>query len=122
MKKLTIDEIKYIVSNHIDLGHIHEKTNKWDVVFPRQVLHYFCRIYATDVLRIIGKNCGGRDHSTVLHSYKHICNLYDTERPVRGLIDAIRYDLDRSIPDEAELINFCLNGSNYDIHRAASFT
>lgn len=43
-----------------------------NITFPRQIAMYLCREYANMSFAIIGKEFGGRDHSTVLHSYNKI--------------------------------------------------
>ena len=41
----------------------------------------------------IGKDFGGRDHSTVLHAYSKISSEYDTNPETRDLIEDIKKSL-----------------------------
>ncbi len=43
-----------------------------NITFPRQIAMYLCRDCANMSFALIGKDFGGRDHSTVLHSYNKI--------------------------------------------------
>jgi chromosomal replication initiator protein len=47
-------------------------TRKRDVTLPRSVAMYLCKKWTKQSLRSIGLEFGGRDYSTVLHSYKKI--------------------------------------------------
>lgn len=43
-----------------------------NITFPRQIAMYLCRECANMSFALIGKDFGGRDHSTVLHAYNKI--------------------------------------------------
>lgn len=47
-------------------------TRKRDVTLPRSVAMYLCKKWTKQSLRSIGLEFGGRDYSTVLHSFKKI--------------------------------------------------
>ena len=47
------------------------------VAFPRQIAMYLCREIANMSFPSIGKDFGGRDHSTVLHAYSKIKELFN---------------------------------------------
>jgi chromosomal replication initiator protein len=47
-------------------------TRKRDVTLPRSVAMYLCKKWTKQSLRTIGLEFGGRDYSTVLHSFKKI--------------------------------------------------
>lgn len=43
-----------------------------NVAYPRQIAMYLCREVANMSFPSIGKDFGGRDHSTVLHAYSKL--------------------------------------------------
>ena len=47
-------------------------TRKRDVAFPRSIAMYLCKKWTKQSLRTIGLDFGGRDYSTVIHSFKKI--------------------------------------------------
>lgn len=51
------------------------KNRTKDIVYPRQIAIYLCRKHTNSSLPKIGKNFGGRDHTTILHSYEKINRL-----------------------------------------------
>lgn len=63
------------------------------VAFPRQIAMYLCREIANLSFPIIGKDFGGRDHSTVLHAYSKISKEYDTNPETKDLIEDIKKSL-----------------------------
>jgi chromosomal replication initiator protein len=50
------------------------KTRNREIAFPRQIAMYLCRKHTPFSLPHIGKNFGGRDHTTVIHAYEKVKN------------------------------------------------
>jgi len=73
-KTLSIDTISRTVANfyHISLEEMRGKRRDKHIVFPRQVAMYLIREETASSLPAIGQAFGGRDHTTVLHSYEKI--------------------------------------------------
>lgn len=46
------------------------KTRRQDIVHPRQVCIYLLREFLQASYQLIGENLGGRDHTTIMHSYE----------------------------------------------------
>lgn len=65
------------------------------IAFPRQIAMYLCREVADMSFPQIGKDFGGRDHSTVLHAYAKVKDGYDNNTDTRELIDDIKHELER---------------------------
>ncbi len=63
------------------------------VAFPRQIAMYLCREVANLSFPSIGKDFGGRDHSTVLHAYSKIKDEYEKNSETRNLIEDIKKSL-----------------------------
>ncbi len=59
------------------------------VVFPRQVAMYLCRELTDHSLPKIGKEFGGRDHTTVMHATKKIQALMGQQRDVYNQIQTL---------------------------------
>ena len=65
------------------------------IAYPRQIAMYLCREVADMSFSAIGKDFGGRDHSTVLHAYSKIKDEYDNNPDTKDLIDDIKKTLER---------------------------
>jgi chromosomal replication initiator protein len=64
-------------------------TRKRDVALPRAVAMYLCKKWTKQSLRSIGLDFGGRDYSTVIHSYKKIESEIQQNPELKQKIDAI---------------------------------
>jgi chromosomal replication initiator protein len=75
-RTLSIDTISRTVANfyHISLEEMKGKRRDKHIVFPRQVAMFLIREETASSLPAIGQAFGGRDHTTVLHSYEKISN------------------------------------------------
>jgi chromosomal replication initiator protein len=73
-RTLSIDTIARTVASfyHISLEEMKGKRRDKHIVFPRQVAMYLIREETASSLPAIGQAFGGRDHTTVLHSYEKI--------------------------------------------------
>ena len=61
-----------------------------NVAYPRQIAMYLCREVANMSFPNIGKDFGGRDHSTVLHAYSKIKDEYEKNSETKDLIEDIK--------------------------------
>jgi chromosomal replication initiator protein len=73
-KTVSIKEIVKMVSDfyNIDEDSIYNKTRRKEVVKPRQVVMYMLREDFNISFPSIGEKLGGRDHTTVIHSYEKV--------------------------------------------------
>jgi len=73
-KPLSIELIIKTVCDYYGLKpqDIKAKKRTRDIAFPRQVAMYLSKILTDSSLSDIGKNFGGKDHSTVIHACKQI--------------------------------------------------
>ncbi|RJQ48970.1 MAG: chromosomal replication initiator protein DnaA [Nitrospiraceae bacterium] len=82
LKDLLHDEeraltVEYVLKNvceyfGLKLQDIRAKKRTRDIAFPRQVAMYLSKMLTDSSLSEIGKNFGGKDHSTVIHACKLI--------------------------------------------------
>ncbi|GHU10568.1 chromosomal replication initiator protein DnaA [Alphaproteobacteria bacterium] len=73
-KKITVEDIQKKVAAHysIKLSDMSSSRRVRQITLPRQVAMYLAKKLTTLSLPEIGKNFGGRDHTTVLHAVKRI--------------------------------------------------
>ncbi|MBI5097790.1 MAG: chromosomal replication initiator protein DnaA [Nitrospirae bacterium] len=73
-KALTVDYVQKQVCEYygLKLQDIKAKKRTRDIAFPRQIAMYLSKNLTDSSLSEIGKNFGGKDHSTVIHSCKLI--------------------------------------------------
>jgi chromosomal replication initiator protein len=73
-KPVTTDQIQKVVSEHFGLkiSDMKAKKRTKEVALPRQIAMYLSKQLTSLSLSDIGKNFGGKDHATVIYSYKQI--------------------------------------------------
>ena len=73
-KHITIDIIQDVVSSYFNLRieDLKSQRRTRNVVYPRQIAMYLSRKLTDMSLPKIGEEFGGRDHTTVIHSYEKI--------------------------------------------------
>lgn len=87
-------DIPYIietVSKHYSISSkemVSKKRNK-EIAFPRQVAMFLCRKYTSYSLPHIGREFGGRDHTTVLHSVDKIKSMLKSDFTLNSDIEII---------------------------------
>ncbi|MBR6439109.1 MAG: chromosomal replication initiator protein DnaA [Bacteroidales bacterium] len=69
------------------------KSRKRNIVQARQLSMYFSKKYTKAPLIVIGEQCGGKDHATVIHALKTVANLLDTDKQFRAIADKIEQTL-----------------------------
>jgi chromosomal replication initiator protein len=92
---LTIERIARTVASHykMTLEEIKSKNNSRAVAVPRQVAMYLCKRLTKHSFPEIGREFGGKHHTTVMHSVDKIETLQKEDRDfhntVSGLIDSL---------------------------------
>ncbi|HDN67605.1 MAG TPA: chromosomal replication initiator protein DnaA [Firmicutes bacterium] len=90
-KNINIESIQSEVSNfyNIPIDLIIGKTRRKEVVTARQVAMYLAKILTNSSLKTIGLHFGGRDHSTVIHSYQLVEQRKKTDKQFNHQINNI---------------------------------
>jgi chromosomal replication initiator protein len=89
--QITIDRIQELVCERFSVT-IEELTGDrrtQNIVYPRQVAMYLSRELTDSSLPRIGKEFGGRDHTTVIHATSKIARLIREDRSVYNLVQEL---------------------------------
>lgn len=91
-KLLSVKEIVKVVCGfyNIEEDHVYEKTRRKEVVKPRQVAMFILREDFNISYPTIGQKLGGRDHTTVMHSYDKIKVDMKNDLSLMQEVDQIR--------------------------------
>lgn len=73
-KNISVKDVAKIVSDHYNIEEeaVYDKTRRKEIVKARQVVMYLLREDFNVSYPLIGQKLGGRDHTTVIHSYLKI--------------------------------------------------
>jgi len=92
---VTIPMIQKVVADYYKVGtdDLKARSNMRQVLFPRQVAMYLCKRLTRKSYPEIGRQFGGKHHTTVMHSVEKIDRLISTDREtemvVKRLSDSI---------------------------------
>jgi chromosomal replication initiator protein len=87
-KHINIEQIQKRVADYFNLKipEIKSKNNSKMIAQPRQIGMYLCRQLTTASLPEIGRNFGGKHHTTVLHSITKVERLMSSNKDFNNLV------------------------------------
>jgi len=91
MPEISVEQIQQTVVERFGMS-MQELTGdrrSQQIVYPRQVAMYLCRELTDSSLPKIGKQFGGRDHTTVIHATSKIAKLIREDRNVYNLVQEL---------------------------------
>ena len=90
-QRVSMSQIIDAVIDHfgVRLSDLQGKRRSRSIAFPRQVCMYLARDLTNHSLEEIGGHFGGRDHTTVLHAYRTIDRLVDTDETIRLTVNEL---------------------------------
>jgi chromosomal replication initiator protein len=88
---VTIDKIQDLVCDRfgVERTELTGDRRSQSIVYPRQVAMYLSRELTDSSLPKIGKEFGGRDHTTVIHATSKIARLIREDRSVYNLVQEL---------------------------------
>ncbi len=91
-KQISVEEVVKVISSfyHLDSASIYEKTRRKEVVHVRQIIMYILREDFNLSFPLIGQKMGGKDHTTVIHSYEKIKQELETNTGLMSEMERIR--------------------------------
>jgi chromosomal replication initiator protein len=91
-RNISIDTVVKIVSDYYNLDErvIYEKTRRKEIVRARQIIMFVLREDFNESYPAIGAKLGGKDHTTVIHSYEKIKHDLVTDPHLVKEIEDIR--------------------------------
>ncbi len=94
-KEITVELIQKAVADFFDLKLVDLKSEKRlkNLVNARQIAIWLCRDMTKSSYPDIGLKFGGKDHSTVIHSFKKIDKAMVSDTKLAKVIDEIRHIL-----------------------------
>jgi chromosomal replication initiator protein len=91
VQQVTIERIQGLVSDRfgLSLAELCGDKRSQNIVYPRQVAMYLSRELTDSSLPKIGKQFGGRDHTTVIHATSKIARMIREDRDVYNLVQEL---------------------------------
>ncbi len=94
-RKISIESIQKAVSEQfaLRLAEIKAKNNSRAIVYPRQIAMYLAKHLTDASLPEIGRQFGGKHHTTVLHSVEKIDTLRKTDKDLNRMLNKLTESL-----------------------------
>ena len=91
-REMTVEMIQKFVADFFSIKTSELKSDKRlkNLVIPRQIAIYLCRELTKSSYPEIGEKFGGKDHSTIIHSFKKISKLMDSDAELKNTVESIR--------------------------------
>jgi chromosomal replication initiator protein len=91
VQQVSIERIQALVSERfgLSLEELCSDRRSQNIVYPRQVAMYLSRELTDSSLPKIGKQFGGRDHTTVIHATSKISRMIREDRDVYNLVQEL---------------------------------
>jgi chromosomal replication initiator protein len=91
-RRVSIEHIQRVVCQEygLTLSQLKAKDNSRAVAYPRQIAMYLSKQLTTASLPQIGREFGGKHHTTVLHSIGKIGEMRKSDRDLNRLINKLR--------------------------------
>lgn len=91
-KQISVEEIVKVITTfyNLDEKSMYEKTRRKEVVHVRQIIMYLLREDFNLSFPLIGQKMGGKDHTTVIHSYEKIKQDLEKNTGLMSEIERIR--------------------------------
>jgi chromosomal replication initiator protein len=95
VRKVTIESIQKAVCEQFGLrqAEIKAKNNSRIIVFPRQIAMYLSKHLTDASLPEIGRQFGGKHHTTVLHSVEKIEEVRKTDKDLNRVLNKLTESL-----------------------------
>jgi chromosomal replication initiator protein len=81
----------------VSLEELLSRSRATRVTWPRQIAMYLARELTDTTLPSLGRQFGGRDHTTVLHAHRRIAQRMAQDEAARAAVDALRERLSEPI-------------------------
>jgi chromosomal replication initiator protein len=90
-RSITIEDIQKAVGDYYNLrvADLKAKSNAKSIAVPRQIAMYLCKLLIKASLPEIGREFGGKHHTTVLHSINKIAGLYEEKGNFHRVINSL---------------------------------
>lgn len=91
-RPVTIEKIKYCVAEYynISVSQLTSKIRQTNLVIPRHIAMYLCKSELNTTLSEIGREFGGKDHTTVINAISNVDNKLKSEPEYLNIINELK--------------------------------
>ena len=96
-KVITTEDIQETVATrfHVKVSDLKSKRRTKTLVHPRQVAMYLCRELTDASFPEIGRDFGGKDHTTIIHACKQVEKNQEADSGLRATLTSLREEISK---------------------------
>ncbi|MBX3334261.1 MAG: chromosomal replication initiator protein DnaA [Nitrospira sp.] len=97
-KIVAMDDIQEVVCSqfHVKLTELKSRRRSKTLVHPRQIAMYLCRELTDASYPEIGRQFGGKDHTTIIHACRQIAKAKETDTTLQTTLETLKEQILRS--------------------------
>lgn len=97
-KVITVEDIQEAVANrfHVKISDLKSKRRTKTLVYPRQIAMFLCRDMTDASFPEIGRDFGGKDHTTIIHACKQVQKSQETDSTLRSTLESLKEEIGKS--------------------------
>jgi chromosomal replication initiator protein len=94
-KVITTEDIQEVVANrfHVKISDLKSKRRTKTLVYPRQIAMFLSRDMTDASFPEIGRDFGGKDHTTIIHACKQMQKTQETDPTLRATIESLKEEI-----------------------------
>jgi len=91
-KIVSMDDIQETVGArfHVKVADLKSRRRSKTLVHPRQIAMYLCRELTDSSYPEIGRQFGGKDHTTIIHACKQVIKAKDSDSALNATLDSLK--------------------------------
>lgn len=97
-KVITPEDVQDVVAKnfHVKVAELKSKRRTKTVVHPRQIAMYLCRELTDASFPEIGREFGGKDHTTIIHACRQIEKALEKDNALRATLDNLKDEIGKA--------------------------
>jgi chromosomal replication initiator protein len=97
-KIVSMDDIQETVGArfHVKIADLKSRRRSKTLVHPRQIAMYLCRELTDSSYPEIGRQFGGKDHTTIIHACKQVIKAKESDSALSATLDSLREQILRA--------------------------
>jgi chromosomal replication initiator protein len=91
-KIIAMDDIEEAVATrfHVKIADLKSRRRSKTLVYPRQIAMHLCRELTNASFPEIGRQFGGKDHTTIIHACKQIAKALEKDNTLKATLESLK--------------------------------
>jgi len=97
-KFITLEDVQEVVANrfNVKISELKSKRRTKTLVYPRQIAMFLSRELTASSFPEIGREFGGKDHTTIIHACRQIEKALDNDTTLRTTLESLKDEISKA--------------------------